>query len=62
MYVIVFYKLIIRWGMYYCCASVSGRGIHYTLRAVRKWLKQDCKHTKYYMKIEFLDLAIFPQL
>ncbi|MGI6145043.1 MAG: RNA-directed DNA polymerase [Peptococcia bacterium] len=44
---------LIRRGMYdYCCASVPGRGIHYTLKTVKKWLKEDHKYTKYCVKMD----------
>lgn len=44
---------IIMKGMYYYnCGSIPGRGIHYALKAVKKWLKHDRKHTKYCVKID----------
>jgi RNA-directed DNA polymerase len=44
---------IIRRGMYYYnCASIPGRGIHYALQAVKKWLWEDRKHTKYCVKMD----------
>jgi RNA-directed DNA polymerase len=48
---------IIKQGMYYYnCASIPGRGIHYALNAVKKWLREDHKHTKYCVK---MDIAKF---
>ena len=44
---------IIMKGMYYYnCGSIPGRGIHYAHDAVKKWLKNDRKHTKYCVKID----------
>lgn len=46
---------IIKRGMYcYCCASIPGRGIHYALKAVKKWLREDRKHTKYCVKMDIV--------
>ena len=46
---------VIRRGMdAYCCASVPGRGIHYALKAVKKWLKEDRKYTKYCVKMDIV--------
>lgn len=41
-------KPLLMKGMYdYSCASVDGRGGSYGIKAVKKWLYQDEKHTKY---------------
>lgn len=34
------------------CASVPGRGVHYGKCAINKWLRDDCKNTKYYLKLD----------
>jgi hypothetical protein len=35
-------------GMYvFCCGSVPGRGIHYSKKYIEKWVRKDCKNTKY---------------
>ncbi len=40
-------------GMYdYCCASIEGRGGSYGMRAVKRWLKEDSKQTKYCLVID----------
>lgn len=31
----------------YCCGSIKGRGIHYGMKAIKKWLRTDRKGTKY---------------
>lgn len=44
---------VITKGMYdYCCGSVPKRGIHFALKAVKSWLANDRKHTKYCYKID----------
>lgn len=41
-------KPILMKGMYdFSCASIDGRGGAYGIRAVKKWLKEDKKNTKY---------------
>jgi len=34
----------------YCIGGIEGRGIHYGHRAIRRWLENDKKHTKYCLK------------
>lgn len=36
----------------YSCGSVPGRGSHYGKRAIEKWVREDRKHTKYYLKMD----------
>lgn len=44
---------ILRRGTYsYSCAGIKGRGTLYASRRVRKWLKDDPKHTKYCLKLD----------
>jgi RNA-directed DNA polymerase len=44
---------IIMKGMYeYCCGSVPGRGTSYAQKALRRWLDNDYKNTKYCMKAD----------
>lgn len=31
----------------FCCGSIKGRGIHYGVRAIKKWMETDPKGTKY---------------
>lgn len=31
----------------YCCGSIKGRGIHFGMKAIKKWLRTDRKGTKY---------------
>ncbi len=46
-------EFILRRGMYYySCASIPGKGIHFALKAVKKWLKNDRKHTKYCVQMD----------
>ena len=46
-------EFILRRGMYYySCASIPGKGIHFALKAVKKWLKKDRKHTKYCLQMD----------
>lgn len=40
----------------FCCGSIRGRGIHYGVRAIKKWLRADPKGTKY---CEELDIHHF---
>lgn len=40
-------------GMYkWSCASIPGRGTHYAMRGIRKWLRTDKKRTKYCIKLD----------
>lgn len=40
-------------GMYkYSCASIPGRGTHYAMKNVKKWIYNDKKNTKYYIKLD----------
>ncbi len=40
-------------GMYgISCGSIPGRGIHYGKRFVERWVRRDCKGTKYYLKTD----------
>lgn len=34
------------------CGSIPGKGIHYGKRFVEKWVREDRKHTKYYLKMD----------
>ena len=34
------------------CGSVPGRGAHYGKRIVERWIRNDRKHTKYYLKMD----------
>jgi hypothetical protein len=44
---------IIMHGMYeYNCGSIPGRGTSYGQKALRKWLDNDIKHTKYCLKMD----------
>lgn len=36
----------------YSCGSVPGRGSHYGKRAIERWVRNDRKHTKYYLKMD----------
>lgn len=46
-------ELVIMKGMYeYCCGSVPGRGTSYAQKALRKWLDNDSKNTKYCLKMD----------
>jgi hypothetical protein len=50
--VLVLEKVIMR-GMYqYTCGSVPGRGTTYGQNALRKWLDNDWKNTKYVLKMD----------
>ena len=40
----------------FCCGSIKGRGIHYGVRAIKKWMRTDPKGTKY---AEELDIHHF---
>lgn len=40
-------------GMYvFSCGSIPERGVHYGKRYVKKWITQDKKNTKYYLKMD----------
>lgn len=40
-------------GMYeFCCASITGRGIHYASKHIKKILVRDRKNTKYCLKLD----------
>lgn len=44
---------IVMRGMYeYCCGSVPGRGTSYAQKALRKWIDNDSKNTKYCLKMD----------
>ena len=36
----------------FCCGSIRGRGIHYGMKAIKKWMKNDRKGTKYAMELD----------
>lgn len=36
----------------WCCGSIRGRGIHYGARAIKKWMKNDKKGTKYTLELD----------
>ena len=36
----------------FCCGSIRGRGAHYGMRALKKWLKNDAKGTRYAMELD----------
>lgn len=36
----------------WCCGSIRGRGIHYGLTAVKKWMRDDPKGTKYCAELD----------
>ena len=40
----------------FCCGSIKGRGIHYGVKAIKKWMRTDPKGTKY---AEELDIHHF---
>lgn len=40
-------------GMYvFSCGSVPGRGVHYGKKYIKKWITEDRKNTKYYLKMD----------
>ena len=48
---------ILKKGMYeHTCGSVPGRGVHYGKKHVERWIRNDRKNTKYFLK---LDIAKF---
>ena len=36
----------------WCCGSIRGRGIHYGLKAIKKWMRDDPKGTKYCAELD----------
>lgn len=36
----------------YCCGSIRNRGIHYGLKAIKKWMKDDKRGTKYCLEAD----------
>lgn len=36
----------------FCCGSIKGRGIHYGMKAIKKWLRTDRKGTKYAQELD----------
>lgn len=36
----------------WCCGSIKGRGTHYGIRAMQKWMYQDIKGTKYCVELD----------
>lgn len=36
----------------WCCGSIQGRGIHYGMRAIKKWMRTDPKGTKYCAELD----------
>lgn len=36
----------------YCCGSIQGRGIHYGVKTIQKWMKTDQKGTKYCLQLD----------
>lgn len=36
----------------YCCGSIRGRGTHYGVRAVRRWMDRDARGTKYCLALD----------
>lgn len=36
----------------FCCGSIRGRGIHYGLKSIKKWMKNDLKGTKYCLELD----------
>ena len=36
----------------HCCGSIRGRGIHYGMRLIQKWMKNDRKGTKYCLELD----------
>lgn len=46
-------KEVFTHGMYvYCCGSVPERGIHYAKRYIERWVRTDCKNTKYCVQMD----------
>lgn len=36
----------------HCCGSIRNRGIHYGLKVIKKWMKNDIKGTKYCLELD----------
>ncbi len=36
----------------FCCGSIRGRGIHYGLKAIQKWMKEDIRGTKHCLELD----------
>jgi hypothetical protein len=36
----------------FCCGSIRGRGIHYGQKAIKKWMKNDVKGTRYCLELD----------
>lgn len=36
----------------FCCGSIKGRGMHYGQKAIKKWMKNDLKGTKYCLELD----------
>ena len=36
----------------YCCGSIRNRGIHYGMKAIKKWMKEDKRETKYCLEAD----------
>lgn len=36
----------------YCCGSIKRRGIHYGVKTIKKWMKNDTKGTKYCLQLD----------
>ena len=36
----------------FCCGSIRGRGIHYGMNAIKKWMKNNKKGTKYCLELD----------
>ena len=36
----------------YCCGSIRQRGIHYGMKAIKKWMKEDPKGTKWCLELD----------
>lgn len=36
----------------FCCGSIRGRGIHYGLKAIKKWMRDDLRGTKYCLELD----------
>jgi len=36
----------------HCCGSIRNRGIHYGLKLIKKWMKEDVKGTKYCLELD----------
>lgn len=44
---------VLRKGMYeITCGSIPGRGVHYGKKFIEKWLANDRKNTRYYLKLD----------